>query len=1004
MDAVSRGINRAGTHRRLPPTMHQDQLKKATLSLNSLLAGALTSAAALEIEVAGALDAIILENGFAVVRRATLQGLIPDYNAMWDAARGELVALQGEGGALPEKLFHNESEKIGSVNVGNSNRTAGTIDPDGPCRNLLDAVIKVVTNGSFQLLESHDGILQASSLHNKAQDHADYDPQAHHMDNRVLADVPFGRPEDGVHVGNIRSMADSRTAARTAWANMGSEPIRLSVFPGSHKLAQVCERSYACHYQSVRDSSGLDGRDLLEVWAAISAMHLANQFPELEKAGAATVPAEPGDFIFMLGNFVHGGTGDEGLRLFGAHVHKSQANSFHHVNNSTELIGNSSVYAGLRAYCVPDDSGLPWQLELEELKKQAQDIFSSEQRGQRTSRVVVESLLDSLLRRWNTEKHGWCRPDMGQKVLSIGGNLAAVQFKEGCNKKRTLLVFLELRRGLPKQGSAAAGVGRDIRNSPAVCHAMCQGELSQRIRRSDAIGVAHPAWPALAGYTDVVGDYRICWAAVELPLCGEPLEAMFSEWNDTGVLTEPLRWRVLALFRALEHLWPAGFCMGKFDSSMFVYDPHADKIVLVFAGNGRLGPSDYMVANGAPVPGPCLMSRRTTSCYVGQEEVAETVDPFYFKDLKEQAAKLVAASAENGEAEDDDWGDGVEARELLPHQLSRARAKLEGKKVGFPRVPTEAMFLDDELRKLVFAEEEVEWKKVRHLAKHTDLHQVLLWLVSMFAKRPWGDSLRRDLLGLLNPLFDNEAAINFMLEKCFAKRQTRQSPGIQQPAGCRRVAQLLAFGLREETRDAVIRELSLMPAVGSPLHSPAEELQLAGGGIRVLLNPYPIQGEDFRAKADAAIQSAGLLVGGEKRWVSLINEHGKGVGVQVSGDFAPNCFFGFYIGVAGEGRSRYVASTPGQGEVVGERCDAAPCKDLPLSWYICQGVPCPFINAATTEDEANITLHRRDVFTHNWNGKKLVCIPMGVRVFIPDKSFTAWLYPFAAAHGRSMTF
>ena len=324
--------------------------------------------------------------------------------------------------------------------------------------------------------------------------------------------------------------------------------------------------------------------------------------------------------------------------------------------------------------------------------------------------------------------------------------------------------------------------------------------------------------------------------------------------------------------------------------------------------------------------------------------------------------------------------------------------------MGFPRVPTEAMFLDDELRKLVFAEEEVEWKKVRHLAKHTDLHQVLLWLVSMFAKRPWGDSLRRDLLGLLNPLFDNEAAINFMLEKCFAKRQTRQSPGIQQPAGCRRVAQLLAFGLREETRDAVIRELSLMPAVASPLHSPAEELQLAGGGIRVLLNPYPIQGEDFRAKADHAIQRAGLLVGGEKRWVRLIYEHGKGVGVQVSGDFAPNCFFGFYIGVAGEGRSRYVASTPGQGEVVGERCDAAPCKDLPLSWYICQGVPCPFINAATTEDEANITLHRRDVFTHNWNGKKLVCIPMGVRVFILDQSFTAWLYPFAAAHGRSMTF
>ncbi len=51
---------------------------------------------------------------------------------------------------------------------------------DGPCKKLLDAVINVVTDGSFQLLESHDGTLQASALYNKAQDHPDYDGQAHH--------------------------------------------------------------------------------------------------------------------------------------------------------------------------------------------------------------------------------------------------------------------------------------------------------------------------------------------------------------------------------------------------------------------------------------------------------------------------------------------------------------------------------------------------------------------------------------------------------------------------------------------------------------------------------------------------------------------------------------------------------------------------------------------------------------------------------------------------------
>ncbi len=57
-----------------------------------------------------------------------------------------------------------------------------------------------------------------------------------------------------------------------------------------------------------------------------------------------------------------------------------------------------------------------------------------------------------------------------------------------------------------------------------------------------------------------------------------------------------------------------------------------------------------------------------------------------------------------------------------------------------------------------------------------------------------------------------------------------------------------------------------------------------------------------------------------------------------------------------------------------------PAKDLPLSWFIEDGVPAPFINAAATLAEANIDLFRQreTLFSHNLNGKKLVCIPMGV--------------------------
>jgi len=683
------------------------------------------------------------------------------------------------------------------------------------------------------------------------------------------------------------------------------------------------------------------------------------------------------------------------------------------VHNSTELIGNSKVYAALRRFCLPEEVGDRWKFVLAQVRQQVNGIFSSRRQHRahmpRIRSCVVEGLVDSLLSWWNCEGKGWCRPDMGRKILSIGEDIAAVPFKEVCGKKRTILVFLELRSALPKQGSTAVVV-RDIRNSPAVASAMCFGDLHQRTRRSDVIALSPPAWQALAGYTGVVDSFRICWTAVELPVCGEQLELMFSYWNDKLELTEQLRWRMLALFRALGDLWPAGFCLVKFDPTMFVYDRHADKMVLVFAGNGRLGPSDAMVVNGAPVVGPFPMTRATTTFSLDEGEVAETVDSSYLKDLKEQAAAALVAAQEavkNGEvdeAADDDWDDDkVGSRELLPHHLTRAKAKLAGKKVGFPRVPTRESFLDEKLRASVFPEQEVEFKTVRDQAKLTDLHQVLLWLVCMFSKRAWSDKFRSDLLPLLKPEFGDDEAIDFMLKTCLARPpKTRAGHGNQQPAGLRRVAQLLALGLRERTRNAVFRELSLMPGVSCPFYTPGHEEQLAGDGIRVLLEQHPIKDVEFKKKSDDAIRKAGLRVDGAQRWVLLINEGGKGVGVRVVGRFERRQFFGYYIGIEGEGCGRYSVATPGRGEV-GQKCDAAPCKDLPLSWFIESGVPGPFINSATLA-EVNIYLCRDHLFYHNWNGKRLVCIPMGVCKIIEDASYAAWDYPFAAVHGRTMTF
>jgi hypothetical protein len=131
-------------------------------------------------------------------------------------------------------------------------------------------------------------------------------------------------------------------------------------------------------------------------------------------------------------------------------------------------------------------------------------------------------------------------------------------------------------------------------------------------------------------------------------------------------------------------------------------------------------------------------------------------------------------------------------------------------------------------------------------------------------------------------------------------------------------------------------------------------------------------------------------------------EGDKGVGAQLVTVCKPKDFAGFYIGLAGEGCGRYSVAAPGQTDV-GQKCDAEPCKDLPLSWFIENGVPCGFFNSATKE-EANIQIFRQHLFKHVLNGKEIICIPMGFKKHTEAGSYTSWYYAHDAVHGGSLMF
>jgi hypothetical protein len=179
---------------------------------------------------------------------------------------------------------------------------------------------------------------------------------------------------------------------------------------------------------------------------------------------------------------------------------------------------------------------------------------------------------------------------------------------------------------------------------------------------------------------------------------------------------------------------------------------------------------------------------------------------------------------------------------------------------------------------------------------------------------------------------------------------------------------------------------------------------LAGGGITVKVARFPIRDDDeFRKKALLAIKNAELTAPDYNHTMLLINEGDKGVGLKLVDDWKTNDFSGFYIGFAGEGHRRFVVSTPGQNELR-EQCDAAPCKDLPLTWFIETCVPCPFFNGVSNETDANIKLFRTHSFKHVINKKEIICIPMGFKVFTRAGSYAAWKYTHDAGRGRSLKF
>jgi hypothetical protein len=639
------GIPGPGEVRVVPTEINQALLQQMTLALKEIMdRGA----------VATALDALIQEHGFAVVRAETLRSLIPNFDQMFEDALKELCDLLSLGnGRFEGKAFQNLSKTNMDADVGGGSRTLGKLNEDGACCLLLKAISGALTNESHRLLRSVEGVLQISGIH--CQKRSEYasahdDPQIAHVDH-VANPMPHGRPYDNVSEANLKCFADPRVPVRSLLCNMEhGEGINLAIYPGSHDLARHCELLYTRHYLQLQQEAlkrGITEANFQPIWTRIQDTLLKARFPERMPAQSTTVPTRCGDLIVLAGNQVHYGLGHAGHRLFGSTVldeysDPSLQNGFIHVHSSICIVDQSSVYAGMRGLCLPDSVAVPWEKMLAHFTKQLVAAWSTIKTVETRNRNdLFKKLLHSVLKMLDTDKLSRSRPDASQTALKIS-NVLGLKLNERCNERRPLFLLVEHRLSDEK----GVGVDRYMLNSAAIRNAMFIPRITDRTRRREYVADSHGAWPQHAGRGCVLDNYTICFSVMEFE--GEPLERiLFESWDDRRELAEENRLGFQALFRGLEDLWEVGFRFCYFHSDMLVFVD--GKIKLVMAGYGYLGQSEATMSNGGVgTPKSMVLGGRRSSSYHVGKRLPASVDGAYVR----RRSNLMAETEEDGQEGD----------------------------------------------------------------------------------------------------------------------------------------------------------------------------------------------------------------------------------------------------------------------------------------------------------------------------------------------------------------
>jgi hypothetical protein len=985
-----------GQFRAVPPEMTSDELKAISVCFS-----------------AKSLQELIAEYGCSLVPSEFLLDMIqPDVIANARAFSKPMTKQSFKGFA--SSLFLDPLNGSSVAGFGDANKTmSAQLKKDNPLMIMAKCISESLMGQNWDVFKGNMLFCRFVKPFSGDEHHC----QAEHVDlyAHCIKQARGGIAND-VDKYNLIQLSSATESPITFLMNMNDHDVTVVVWLKSHEIAIECNLFYARHHDAYHEwwkqqpanrGKGLD--HFFIYWTAVVDAHLALRFPAVaaKPIKPKALVLKPWDLLAMHGLHQHSGTSVPGLRLF---------------------FGTNLTVTGLVARNLPpyqfeargpaktDPSQTSWALAGMTIRfcLSPRVVDNPAGLGIKIRDAITESLKDSMNLRahlksvvdllWKSleaavDSGGFqlttsvlpiaCDIVTGAQAVALGAVIGVVcQSRAG--ERRMVFVGLASRDG--------------SHNSAVMRGAAISGELSGKLKRS------HPHIAAVVDDSVVSswmkGTNDMIFRSI-IEMCGEPLGQYFrknfkEQCSVQRLLTEELRWFMLAIWKMIESVHKLGFRLVKVDLECMAYDWQTDKVQLLQTGYGALMTLDNEAFRSQGRPS--MVNRQTT------EAVAESRDEGPDRKFVDQRRlrKLearVECPSDGGLLSKVDalLESKLEVVTMRPPQVRRWwRENMRGREVG--QIAGSDMFLtpaDDPSK-----QRRVGDQFIAETLSAGDIHQFVLMIIAWFCPiscRPamqmaWKKKLLEVVL--IKSVVEAEEAMVAFLGSDLGQGLNSFS----QPAALGRLANLFVRALHHDTRDKFNLAPSDADFCSLSVFTPQHELELSSKGLHITVKvdvlPYDIGWMKLAAKAlkaagfsedDLAQQRA------NPREALLKNEIGKGVGFWSCGVWLPETFGCWYVGILEQGDAcgRYVVALQDGSAFY---CDGEPCRELPLDWLIKQGTGGAFANG-DVEANCNMTLCRACKFVHaDADNVKKVWIPMGVKVLI-ENAPCVWGYKPNAGAG-----